>query len=206
MLAAAYAKHHGDTGLVGSVSFTTAGLGTWTVPPGVYLIDVVCVGAGGNGISNLTSRSGGGGGALCYKNSISVTPGQVVNYGVCDINGGSGPGSTWIFGLVANRGADGRAGATAAGGTATGGDVNFRGGNGTSNSNTNSIGGSAGTYTANGTNNGGQGIGLTGTGSTGTYGRGGQSNNGITGSRTNGVTGAIRIMWGVNKSFPANAA
>jgi hypothetical protein len=171
----------------------------------VYLIDVVCIGAGGNGITRTTTRSGGAGGGLCYKNSIQVFPGQIVNYGVCDINGGSGPGSTWIFGLVANRGSDGVGGATASGGTATGGDANFTGGTSTSRTGTTASGGSAANYTANGTSNGGQGIGLTGTGSTGTYGRGGTSASSST-NRTNGVNGAIRIVWGVNKSFPANAA
>jgi hypothetical protein len=50
---------------------------TWTVPDGVYSIDVALVGGGGAG--GLGNGAGGGGGALAYANNISVTPGTVYN-------------------------------------------------------------------------------------------------------------------------------
>jgi hypothetical protein len=48
----------------GQQAFTTAGSFTWTAPAGVTSVCVVCVGAGG-----------AGGGALAYKNNITVVPG-----------------------------------------------------------------------------------------------------------------------------------
>ena len=53
----------------GNQTFTTPGYQDWTCPPGVTSISVVCVGAGGGGRS-------AGGGALAWKNNISVTPGN----------------------------------------------------------------------------------------------------------------------------------
>ena len=49
---------------IGQQAFTTAGSFTWTAPAGVTSVCVVCVGAGG-----------AGGGALAYKNNITVVPG-----------------------------------------------------------------------------------------------------------------------------------
>tara|TARA_B100000214_G_C23891740_1_gene592125 strand:- start:63 stop:1004 length:942 start_codon:yes stop_codon:yes gene_type:complete len=48
----------------GQQAYTTAGSYTWTAPAGVTSVCVVCVGAGG-----------AGGGALAYKNNITVVPG-----------------------------------------------------------------------------------------------------------------------------------
>jgi hypothetical protein len=72
---------------------TVSGSGTWTVPTDVYSISVLAIGAGGSskpsGISE--TEKGGGGGAIAWYNTYSVTPGQVFGYNVStpsDIKGG----------------------------------------------------------------------------------------------------------------------
>jgi len=80
--------------LSGQQEFTTTGAHTFVVPPGVTSISVVCVGAGGRpiGMPNTyvpgatSGITGGGGGALAYRNNIPVTPGQVLDLhvGECD--------------------------------------------------------------------------------------------------------------------------
>ena len=63
--------------LPGNAEFITPGTYSWTAPAGVTSVSVVCVGAGGGGLSNEINQGGGaGGGGLGYKNNISVTPGQ----------------------------------------------------------------------------------------------------------------------------------
>ena len=61
----------------------------WTVPKGVYSISVVCIG-GGSGGGNSDADKAGGGGALSYKTTIPVTPGNVHMVDV----GSGGEGST----------------------------------------------------------------------------------------------------------------
>ena len=64
-----------SAGPPGNQTFTSSGTSTFTVPAGVTSVAVVCVGAGGkSGIGN--SGQAGGGGALAYKNNITVTPGS----------------------------------------------------------------------------------------------------------------------------------
>ncbi len=73
----------------GDAEYTTAGTFTWTVPSGVTNVSVVCIGAGGaSGIGN--SGQAGGGGALAYRNGISVTPGLSGTVIVGGANGRSG--------------------------------------------------------------------------------------------------------------------
>lgn len=50
----------------------------WTVPAGVTSVSIVTVGAGASGIGGgiYTVCSGGGGGALSYRNNVAVTPGE----------------------------------------------------------------------------------------------------------------------------------
>lgn len=74
--------------------FTTPGTYTWTCPPGVEYVSVVCIGGGGGGMyyNNSSSTytyamSGGGGGALAWMNDLAVTPGT--NYTVRVGAGGS---------------------------------------------------------------------------------------------------------------------
>ena len=63
---------------------------TWTVPPGVTAIHAISVGGGGGGEANHDGASGCGG-ALAYKNNISVTPGQTITVRV----GGGGRANGW---------------------------------------------------------------------------------------------------------------
>ena len=75
----------------GQQVFTSSG--TFTVPTGVTSVCVVCIagGSGGDGVTLGESiRCGGGGGALQYKNNISVTPGASITV-TC---GAGGAGST----------------------------------------------------------------------------------------------------------------
>ena len=70
----------------GDAEYTSAGTFTWTVPAGITNVSIVCIGAGGtSGIGN--SGQAGGGGALAYRNSISVTPGTT---GTVVVGGSSG--------------------------------------------------------------------------------------------------------------------
>ena len=119
------------------VPFTSVGTTTWTVPAYVYKIKVTCIGGGGGGynVNNSTAHSGGGGGAACIG-VFAVTPGA--NYTVTVGAGGAvqvaGQASSFVgsgINLIAGGGAAGVPGPLwnvyAAGGTATGGDINLRG-------------------------------------------------------------------------------
>jgi len=78
--------------LTGQAAFTEAGTFTWTAPATlVSSISVVAVGGGGSGRWNGCDSSwpGGGGGALSYRNNISVTGGR--SYTVVVGAGGPGP-------------------------------------------------------------------------------------------------------------------
>ena len=99
----------------GNQQYTTPGSYTWTVPSGVTSCSVVCVGAGGtSGIAN--SGQGGGGGALVYRNSITVVPGQTASVvvgadnGHSGNNGQSGGNSSFTYGGVATTGGGGGGG------------------------------------------------------------------------------------------------
>lgn len=64
----------------GSQLITSTGSGNFTVPGGVFSIEVECVGGGGGGdFTNSGNAFGGGGGGYCYKR-WSVSPGQVIPY------------------------------------------------------------------------------------------------------------------------------
>ena len=76
------------TALAGTLSVTTPGAGSWTVPDGVTQIGIVAVGGGGgSGFWNTSGRRGGHG-ARIELDAIAVTPGQVISYFV---GGGGGP-------------------------------------------------------------------------------------------------------------------
>ncbi len=69
-----------ELGDYGEAAFTTPGTYTWTCPPGVTSVSVVCIGGGQGGlispVTGGTNYYGGYGGALSYKNNISVVPGN----------------------------------------------------------------------------------------------------------------------------------
>jgi hypothetical protein len=97
----------GPTSLVGQQTvetFTTPGTFTWTVPAGVFTIEVEAWGAGGGGASvpNSTAAGGGGGGGYS-RSTISVTPGAMIPYtvgagGLEGINGGNSIINSTIIG------------------------------------------------------------------------------------------------------------
>jgi len=62
----------------GQILYDTAGVYTWTVPPGVYSVSVVSIGGGGGGHRFTSYARGGAGGGLAWKNDIPVTPGGTV--------------------------------------------------------------------------------------------------------------------------------
>lgn len=79
--------------LAGQQAFTTST--SWTVPANVTSVSVVAVGAGGGGSASTTalggfSGGGGAGGALHWRNAISVTPGETLSIGI----GAAGTGGT----------------------------------------------------------------------------------------------------------------
>jgi alpha-tubulin suppressor-like RCC1 family protein len=88
---------------VGQAIFTNIGSFTWSPPPGVTSVCVVCIGGGGAGSGTISSGGGGGGGAGCaYANNIIVTPNttyriQVGQGGIA--NGGRSPTAS-IFGTA----------------------------------------------------------------------------------------------------------
>ena len=76
----------------GDSVYTTPGTYSWTCPPGVSSVSVVCVGGGCQGYGPWSGEGGGGGGGLGYKNNYPVTPGTsytvVVGRGGVDTIGG----------------------------------------------------------------------------------------------------------------------
>ena len=93
----------------GSATFTSST--TWTVPSGVYNIDIFCVGGGGGGGAGEDANvgnggGGGGGGYTSTSKSVAVIPGQIAN-----INVGYGGGAD-----NKNNGADGGTSSFAIGG------------------------------------------------------------------------------------------
>ena len=114
----------------GNQEYTSSGSYTFTVPSGIENICVVCVGAGGkSGIGN--SGQAGGGGALAWKNNITVTPGSTgtVTVGApgnhSGNNGNSGGTSQFSYGgvdyAIANGGGGGNGNGSDSSGTPGGG-------------------------------------------------------------------------------------
>jgi hypothetical protein len=81
----------------GSVEYTTGGSYQWTAPANVTSVSAVVIGAGGGG-GGGHDASGGNGGALAWKNNISVTPGTA--YTVVVGNGGTGGSTTTTHGTA----------------------------------------------------------------------------------------------------------
>jgi len=114
---------------------TTNGTSTWSVPTGVSKIKVTLVGPGRNGASGSEGISGGGGGAggACIKwYNVSAT--TTLQFHIGDANTGE---YSWFGGsysspvMQSNAGSAGDAtGSGGVGGSATGCDLNFDGGDG----------------------------------------------------------------------------
>lgn len=119
-----------------TATLSTVGSGQWIVPDNVTSIKVTTKGAGGGGggghspCSNSSHKGGTGGAGYVTLSTISVSPGQVINYtvGVGGAGGAKGsPGATGGTGGTTTFGS-----VSAAGGTGgTGGSGNGAGTNGT---------------------------------------------------------------------------
>jgi hypothetical protein len=156
----------GTTSPTGEASFITAGTFSWTVPTNVTSVSVVAVGAGGGG--SVNEQGTGGGGALAYKNNISVTPGTSITVvvgaggtastgdGVAAQNGGNSSFGS-VFTALGGLGAQGGAQDTNRGATGTYDFVGLGGagvGGGLSDTGQSQGGGGAGGYSGNGGNGG----------------------------------------------------
>ena len=184
----------------GGAVFTTTGSHSWTVPAGVTIVHVVCVGGGGGshtGYANLSynGANGAGGGGLAYGNNIPVTPGSSISINVgaggtalnnqANTTAGAGGDSWFSSSAYLNGGGGDPATYTSAttsnlpnalGGTSTGtarsgGGSGGNGGVLTADGTGGGGGGGAGGYSGNGGNGGG--VTSSTTGSNGTAGSGG---------------------------------
>lgn len=85
------------------VTVTTTGTSTFTVPSGVTSVFVRAIGAGGSGGSLGTAgKASGGGGAAYAEGTVSVTPADVIDYGVAIQNIASLPTGSDINGVDGN--------------------------------------------------------------------------------------------------------
>ena len=190
---------------VGQVEYTTPGTTTWTCPPNVNTVCVVCVGGGGGGTTGTGYEAGGGGG-LGWKNNITVVPGQTYNVsvgagGVGNTSGGTDGGTSYFIDATTCAGGGG-SGNNGGGGTYSGdgggnggSNISYGGGGGAGgysgdgNSETGGAGG-AGAGTGNtGGGAGGGGVGLLGEGTSGLNYNGGTGNVTTYGATINGGGG-----------------
>lgn len=176
------------------IQILTTGAGTYTVPDRVTTLMVEVWGGGGRGGNVNNGHGGGGGGGAYSRSTISVTPGQIINYSV-----GAGStttaagGDSWFVNstTILAKGGSSSTNATGASGGSSGsgrGDVLYSGGNGANSSIVTTGGGGGG---AGSTGNGGNANG--GTAGTGTYEGGG---NGGAGHNTNNSNGNPGLGFG----------
>lgn len=178
--------------------------GNFTVPAGVYFLDVeVWSGGGaGGGVGTVSQTAGGGGGGGYARSVLAVTPGQVIactvgagGVAVSGSAGGNGGASSFGAFISITGGGGGQpnpTGSGGGGGVPTGGTISMVGG-----------GGGAGIGTTNGGSGGGSpfgGVGgqggTTGPGAnTGPGAGGGGRGGGATGAGGNGSPGQINIKY-----------
>ncbi|MNZ35176.1 hypothetical protein D3C78_525670 [compost metagenome] len=121
----------------GHVYYKTAGVYSWTVPAGVYKVQVEVRGGGGSGAfgwdGSTTNGPGGGGGGGISKRLCQVTPGSVITVTVGaggayvateGANGNAGGASSFGSFCSATGGAGGYPSAGAVSGVGIGGDFN----------------------------------------------------------------------------------
>ena len=204
---------------VGQEAFTTPGSYSWTCPLGVSVVSAVVVGGGGGG-GNVRSTTtpgglgfgfyGGTGGALGWKNNISVTPGQTYAVVVGDggsrqtnpLGGDGTPGThSYFINTTTVKAEGGGVGGFNGGPSTYVGDGGGEGGHGGGYNNGCAGGGGAGGYTGDGgrggsgtaspPNSGVGGAAAGGTGSSVSGGAGGGGGVGILGQGSNGsgITG-----------------
>lgn len=180
----------------GEAIFTSSG--TWVCPEGVTSVCFVVIAPGVSGTYTGSSVTAGAGGALRYRNSMPVIPGQ--SYSI--VIGGLG-GQVTAFGTMVGSG-------STTTGPATGGFNGSPGGRGSSQGTIRADSGKGGGYTQMlGTNYMTVQLGsnLYGDENVSGYGSGGYASKDGSGGGTgqSARPGACRIMWGRNRSFPANA-
>jgi hypothetical protein len=184
----------------GQIQWITPGTYQWTVPPGVYHVSGVII--GGGDYANST-KTGGNGGGLRYRNNYAVTPGQVLT-------------------IVVGRGTNASERTTSALGMTVGSGIvgtpfsaEVLGGYGAVEGNPyQNQGGPAGTYD-NGVNppwretatgfKGGRGSSLLGSAavrSTSSNGGGAACGGGGAWGGNNGGPGGARIIWGEGRAYP----
>jgi len=198
----------GDTGSQGygfhGMAYSeSAGVTNWTVPAGISKVEIELWGGGG-GASGANGGSGGGGG---YATGFyDVTPGQVLTitigaggtaamYPSIGIDGGTSS----VVGLLTATGGKGGSGVGAIGGSASGGQMNLSGGDGTDlggNSQGNTFGGvSGGSSPRGGAGGATKGSGTSGLGTDGNGKAPGGGGGAASGYAGRGANGAIRIIW-----------
>lgn len=195
----------------GQVMWSTPGTYTWVVPTGVRKVCCSMVNAGQSGTvqnvnyNGITERGYGGmGGFYKYKNDITVTPGQIITIvvasggtnasGTAAKTGNGGTPSTKVTAFAMDA-------AGSSGSMSYGLDNAWKYGNG------------AGTPASpNGVQNGnGAGVNIIDGTTVARVGNNGQNAGGggsgyVSGStwqKTKGGDGAVRIMWGAGRSYPA---
>lgn len=145
------------------VYYRSAGVYQWTVPAGVYKVDVEVRGAGGSGgFGTQEVGSGGGGGGGISKRLCNVVPGSVITITVgaggaavsaAGASGNAGTASAFGTFCSATGGAGGSSGSGAAGGYGAGGDLNMSMGSGSP-----ALRNAPGTYALGGAGGGGESI------------------------------------------------
>lgn len=188
-----------------TVSQTTPGTYTFTVPSGVTALAVSCwgAGAGATGGSSAQGQAGGGGGGYSAEPSYAVTPGQVISYTVGAGGAGdhvgtnSGPdGGNTVFDSTHLAGS----GVTANGGKHYNGSLNYAPGGGTSGNTVSFSGGNGGYLITNQVNGSGGG------GSAGSAGNGGAGSQGITHGSAGAGGGAVGGNGSTNGSGSSGSA
>lgn len=194
---------------VGQQQWTTPGTYQWTVPAGVKSVSFCAIGAGSSGyiqnvnFQGITYRGYGGlGGKYIYRDTYTVTPGQVITV-VVGSGGTGGSGSSNVpgngggissFAGIATPGPSGSMGYGPASGSKFGNDAGWAAkpeGNDISNGNGKGTDLKTGLQTSRVTLEGA----LCGGGGTGTW-------NGSSGSKTKGGDGGVRVIWGPGRAFP----
>ena len=144
------------------VYYKSAGVYQWTVPAGVYKVDVEVRGAGGSGGFNTQDNgaNGGGGGGIS-KRLCTVVPGSVITVtvgaggaSVSTVGAGGNAGTASSFGVFCSATGGGGGGVTAAaGGSGSGGEFNASMGPGSP-----AVRNAGGTYALGGAGGGGESI------------------------------------------------
>lgn len=182
---------------VSQQAYTAAGTYTWVAPTSVTSVSVVVVGPGGGRINRgAEGTAGGGGGALAYRNNITVVPGTsyTVTIGALAVDGASGNSTFINSGTVSAQGGQGGGsgftggvgGAVITGTGGSGGNGAAVGGAGVVRSGAGGAGGYAG--------NGGAGSGLGSDGIAGAGGGGGGGTAANDGTYRGGAGGGVGIL------------